>query len=276
MISRLFTGLVKPKINTLGEELAGEIEEVGKEVRKWKKGDFVFGTAGPEFGANAEYISLPQDAVLAIKPHNLSFAEAAASVDGFLTAMPFLRDAGSIKSGQNVLIYGASGSVGSAGVQVAKYFGAHVTAVCSTSNLEMVTSLGADQVIDYTTTDFTKLDQMYDIVFDTVGKVSFGQCKSSLTHDGIFLEAGFSAGILGRMIWTSMFGRKKAKMVATGLRPPGEKLKDLDLLKKLLESGEIRPVLDRIYPLEQIAEAHAYVEKGHKKGNVAIDVIEVR
>ncbi len=268
--SRLFTGLTKPKITTLGEELAGEVEAVGKNVKLFKKGDPVFGTAGPGFGANAEYLCVPEDGVLAIKPVNMTFEESASSVDGFLTALPFLRDTGKIQAGQKVLINGASGSVGAAAVQVAKNFGADVTGVCSTSNLEMVKSLGADRVIDYTREDFTKNGESYDLIFDAVGKISFSACKNSLKEKGIFLEAGIGMGIFPHVIWTSMFGGKKAKIAATGLRSPQKRTRDLVLLKELMETGKIKPVIDRQYPLEQIAEAHSYVDKGHKKGNVVI------
>lgn len=277
--SRLFTGLTKPKITTLGEELAGEIEAVGDDVKIFKKGDQVFGTAGPGFGANAEYICIPEDGVLALKPINMSYNESASSVDGFLTSLPFLRDTGNIQSGlassagkQKVLIYGASGSVGAAAVQIAKYFGTEVTGVCSTTNLEMVKSLGADNVNDYTKEDFTKTGQTYDIIFDTVGKISFSDCKSSLKQNGIFLEAGIGMGIIPQVLLTSIFGSKKAKIAATGLRSPHERTKDLILLKRLMEEGKIRPVIDMRYPLEQITEAHRYVDKGHKKGNVVITI----
>ena len=202
----------------------------------------------------------------------MTYEEAASSVDGFLTALPFLRDKGNIQSGQKVLINGASGSVGAAAVQIAKYFGAEVTGVCSTTNLEMVKSLGADKVIDYTTEDFTKSGETYDIIFDTVGKTSFSNCKSSLKQTGIFLEAGIGLTILPQVLWTSMIGGKKAMIAATGLRPASERAKDLIFLNELMEAGKIKPVIDRIYPLEQIAEAHRYVDKGHKKGNVAITV----
>jgi len=270
--SRLFTGLRKPKITTLGEELAGEIEAAGKDVKLFMKGDQVFGTAGPGFGANAEYICVPEDEVLAPKPTNMTYEEAASSVDGFLTALPFLRDTGNIQQGQKVLIYGASGSVGAAAVQVARYFGAEVTGVCSTTNLELVRSLGAGNVIDYTKEDFTKNGNTYDIVFDAVGKISFSQCKSSLSQKGIFLEAGIGLGIFPHVLWTSIFGSKKAKIAATGLRSPHERVKDLSLLRDLMEEGKIKPVIDRSYSMEQIAIAHAYVDKGHKKGNVAINL----
>lgn len=268
--SRLFTGLTKPKITTLGEELAGEIEAVGNDVTLFRVGDQVFGTAGPGFGANAEYICLPQNGVLAVKPSNTNYEEAASSIDGFLTALPFLRDKGKIRSGQKVLVYGASGSVGAAAVQVARYFEADVTGICSTANIEMVKSIGANKVIDYTKEDFTKSGQTYDIIFDTVGKTSYSRCKNSLKQKGIFLEAGIGLGVLTHVLWTSMFGSKKARIAATGLRPPNERTIDLIFLKELLETGKIKPVIDRTYPLEQIAEAHSYVDKGHKKGNVVI------
>ncbi len=271
-IARLFTGLRKPKITTLGEELAGEIEVVGKAVKLFKKGDQVFGTAGPGFGANAEYLCVPENGVLALKPSNINYDEAASSVDGFLTSMPFLRDTGKIQNGQKVLIYGASGSVGAAAVQVAKYFGAEVTGVCSTANLEMVKSIGASNVFDYTKEDFTKSGQTYDIIFDTVGKISFSYCKNALTKKGIFLEAGIGMGIFPHVIWTAMMGGKKARIAATGLRSPKERTKDLLLLKELMEDGKIKPVIDRSYPLEEIVEAHRYVDKGHKKGNVVITI----
>ena len=271
-ISRLFTGLRKPKINTLGEELAGEIEAVGKNVERYKKGDKVFGTAGPGFGANAEYLCLPENGVLEIKPSNMSYIEAAASVDGFLTALPFLRDIGNIQSGQKILINGASGSIGAAAVQIAQNMGAEVTGVCSTSNLEMVRSLGAMNVIDYTKEEFTKTGESYDIIFDTVGKTTYSRCKGSLKKKGIFLEAGIGFGIIPIVLWTSMFGGKKAKIAATGLRKPEERTKDLTLLKELMEEGKIKPVIDRSYSLEQISEAHRYVDKGHKKGNVVISL----
>jgi NADPH:quinone reductase-like Zn-dependent oxidoreductase len=272
LFSRLFTGLRKPKITTLGEELAGQIEATGKDVKLFKKGDQIFGTAGPDFGANAEYICLPEDGVVALKPNNVTYEEAASSVDGFLTSLPFLRDKGKIQSEQKVLIYGASGSLGVAAVQIAKYYGAEVTGVCSTANVELVQTLGTDSVIDYKKEDFTGNGKTYDIIFDTVGKTTFSRCKKSLKQKGIFLESGIGLGIFPHVLFTSMIGGKKAKIAATGLRPPHERTKDLLLLKELMEKGKIKPVIDRSYPMEQIVEAHRYVDKGHKRGNVAITV----
>ena len=270
-IGRFFNGLMRPKNPIPGTELAGEIEAVGKDVKRFKVGDRVFGTT-LNSGACAEYICLPEEgATLAIQPANMTYEEAV-GCDGALTALPFLRDTGNIQSGQKVLIYGASGSVGTAAVQLASYFGAEVTGVCSTTNLELVKSLGADKVIDYTKEDFTKSGQTYDIIFDTVGKFSFSRGKSSLKQRGVYLEAALTPAILPQMLWTSKIGSKKAMIAFTGLRPASERSKDLIILKELIEAGKFQAVIDRRYPLEQIAEAHRYVEKGHKKGNVVITV----
>ena len=270
-IARLFTGLTKPKKNILGIELAGEIEVVGKDVTLFKVGDQILGHAGLGFGAYAEFIALPEDAALVHKPTNRTYDESVAVIEGALTALHFFRDKGKIESGQKVLINGASGSVGTASVQVAKYFGAEVTGVCSTTNLELVKSLGADNVIDYTQEDFTKSGATYDVIFDTVGESSFSRCKGSLKQKGVYLDAGGAATIFP-MIWTSMFGSKKAIIKATYVRPPYKILKDLVFLKELIETGKIQSVIDKRYPLEQTAEAHKYVESGHKKGNVVIAV----
>lgn len=270
-ISRLFNGLTGPRNPIPGAEFAGVIEAAGNKVTRFKTGGRVFGTT-LNSGTYAEYITLPEEgATLAVMPSNMA-CEEAVGCDGFLTALPFLRDTGKIRSGQNVLIYGASGSVGSAAVQLASFFGAEVTGVCSTANVELVTSLGADRVIDYKKEDFTKNGETYDIIFDAVGKTSFSKCRSSLKDGGIFLETTLTPGILPRMMWTSKFGTKKAVITFTGLRPPHERTKDLKCIKELAENGTIKPVIDRTYPLEQIAEAHRYVETGHKKGNVVITV----
>ncbi len=262
-----FFGIFRPRINILGFDLAGEIEAVGKDVKRFKAGDPVFGTPGTAFGAHAEYTCMPENGVLTIKPANIAWEEAASVFLGAHTALFFLRDKGNIQAGQKTLIYGASGSIGTFAVQLAKYFGAEVTGVCSTTNLEMVKSLGADQVIDYTKEDFTKSGATYDIIFDTVGKTSFARCKNALTQKGVFLAALLSLPEIVQIIWTSMIGTKKVKGgVAL------ERVEDLNFLKALLEAGKIKPVIDRRYPLEQTAEAFRYVEQGHKKGNVVITI----
>ena len=268
--ARSFTGLTGPKNSILGDVLAGEIEAVGKDVKLFKPGDQVFGSTGAGFGAYAEYVCLPEDGALAIKPANLTYEEAVAVYDGALTALPFLRDKANIQSGQKILINGASGSIGTAAVQLAKVFGADVTGVCSTANVELVKSLGAAKVIDYTKEDFTQSGETYDVIFDTVGKSSFSRCKNSLTQTGIYLTPVLKLGILLQMLWTSMVGSKKAMITFAGLRSASEKAEDLIFLKELVEAGKIKPVIDRCYPLEQAVEAHRYVETGHKKGNVII------
>lgn len=269
---RLFIGLTKPNNPITGTGFAGVIEAIGKEVRLFKEGDSVFGETGIGFSTNAEYVCLPEDGVLAKLPNNMTYEEAAPVCDGALTSWSFLKDIGKIQSGQKVLINGASGSLGSAAVQIAKYFGAEVTGVCSTTNLEMVKSLGAEKVIDYTKEDFTKNGQTYDIIFDTVGKSSFSRCKGSLRENGIYLSPVLELPLLFQMIWTSKIGSKKAKFSATGLRPVSELRVLLNELKEVIEAGKIKSVMDRSYPLEQTAEAHRYVDKGHKRGNVVITV----
>ena len=271
-ITRFFNGLTKPKHSTPGDVLAGEIEAVGKDVTLYKTGDQVFAACAMTQGGQAEYICLPENGPLAIKPVNMSYEEAAGVPDGGLGALNFLRDAAKIQSGQTILINGASGSVGTYAVQLAIYFETQVTGVCSTSNVELVRSLGAHKMIDYTKEDFTKNGQTYDIIFDAVGKSSFSQCKNSLTQKGVYVTSVPTLDFLLGMLLTSKSKGKKAAFVAPGLRSSSEKTKDLIFLKELIEAGKIRSVIDRRYPLEKIVEAHRYVEAGHKKGNVVITV----
>jgi NADPH:quinone reductase-like Zn-dependent oxidoreductase len=265
---RLFVfGVFKPRINRLGIDLAGEIEAIGKDVKRFKMGDQVFGRPDPAFGAHAEYICIPENGVLTIKPANMTWEEAASIPLAGNTALYFIRDLGNIQAGGKVLINGASGGIGTFAVQLAKYYGAEVTGVCSITNVEMVKSLGADKVIDYTKEDFTKTGQAYDVIFDAVGKISFSRCKNSLKKKGIYLTTLPTMAIILQTLWTSMIGGKKVKFGdALG------KVENLIFLKELTEVGKIRAVIDRRYPLEQTAEAFRYVEKGHKKGNVVIIV----
>ncbi len=268
---RAYVGLNRPtRITILGMELAGEIESVGKEVKRFGKGDQVFAATGfIGMGACAEYICLPEEpeeGALAIKPANMTYEEAAAVPVGGHEALCFLRQ-GNIQSGQKVLIYGAGGTIGPFAIQLAKYFGAEVTAVDSTEKLDMLRSIGADQVVDYTQEDFTKNGEIYDFILDVVGKSSFSESIRSLKQNGSYLIAapGLSQVVRGR--WTSMTTSKK---VMFGAAFP--KTEDLIFLKELIEAGKIRSVIDKRYPLEQIPEAHRYVEAGHKKGNVVITV----
>jgi NADPH:quinone reductase-like Zn-dependent oxidoreductase len=265
-----FNGFLKPRHLILGQELAGEVEAVGRDVTRFRPGDQVYGM--DMFGGYAEYKCMPENGALALKPANMSYVEAASVPNGALTALPFLRDKGNIQSGQTVLIYGASGSVGAAAVQLARYYGADVTGVCSTTNLEWVKSLGADHVIDRTREDFTENGKTYDIIFDTVGKQSFSKCKGSLADGGIYLSTVPTPAILLQALWPAKNGSKKVKFTAAGLRPASRKTKDLVFLTELIEARMIKAVIDRCYPLEQIAEAHRYVEQGNKKGNVVITV----
>lgn len=271
-MARIFTGLRRPKRPVLGTELAGVVEAVGAAVTRFRVGDAVYAATGDTFGAHAEYVCVPEDGAIAPKPDNVSFAEAAALAEGALTALPFLRDTAGVQPGQRVLINGASGSVGVAAVQLARHLGAEITAVCSTRNVELVRALGADQVIDYTEADFTASDQTWDVVFDTVGKSSFGRAKRVLSDRGVYLTTVLTAKILFLGLWTRLFGKKRAKLSLTGLRKPAQKTADLVVVRELTEAGALRPVIDRCFPLEEAAEAHRLVETGHKRGNAILMV----
>ncbi|MGD2177894.1 MAG: NAD(P)-dependent alcohol dehydrogenase, partial [Anaerolineae bacterium] len=264
---RMQFGLLRPRNRILGFDLAGVVEAGGKSVTRFGVGDQVFGTTEPACGAHAEYVCLPEDGVLTARPANVTYEQAATLPGMANTALYFIRDLGQVQAGQRVLVNGASGGIGTFAVQLAKYYGAEVTGVCSTTNLEMVRSLGADLVIDYTREDFTKIGQTYDVIFDAVGKSSFSRCKGSLKDEGIYLVTVPKLPALLQMARTSMMGGKKVKIEGAPAR-----VENLLFLKELAEAGRLRPVIDRVYPLAQTAEAFRYVEQGHKKGNVVITV----
>ena len=266
---RFFAGLLRPKQRILGGEMAGEVEAVGSSVTEFAVGDHVFGTSGPKLGGHAEYLCRKESGLIAHKPAGLTFEEAAAIPDGALSAITCLRRA-ELSAGQAMLVYGASGSVGTAGVQLARHFGADITAVCNTANLELVRSLGADRVIDYTQEDFAQNGETYDIVFDAVGKLSFARVRRSLKPGGIYVATdglvNFPLSFLTRWI-----GSKRVAMSI-----PDWKKEDVRFLKELVEAGEYRPVIDRRYPLEDVVEATRYVETGQKVGNVVLTVVGAR
>ncbi|MHA1958737.1 MAG: NAD(P)-dependent alcohol dehydrogenase [Candidatus Thorarchaeota archaeon] len=264
LLMRLATGIRRPKQPILGTELAGEIEEVGNDVKLFRQGDQVIGYTGMSMGAYVEYICLPEDGVMAMKPASMTFEEAAAFPQGALTALYFLRMA-KIQRGEKILVFGASGGVGNYTVQLARYFGADITGVCSTSKMDMVKSLGADRVIDYTKEDFTKRDEIYDIVFDTVGKSPFSGSAKSLKEEGIYL---FVTSGLPRMLRSQWLKLTSSKIPMSGLLE--ETTEDLTFLRDLVEAGTLKAVIDRRYPFEQAAEAHAYADSGRKKGSVVI------
>ncbi len=266
--SRFFTGLVGPKGTVMGNEFAGEVEAVGSDVTSFGVGDRVFGfigLSGP-FGAHAEYVTIPEDGSLATIPVNLTYEEAAPSTEGSHYALSNIRKA-KIRSGQDVLVYGATGAIGSAAVQLLKSLGAGVTAVCATENVKLVRGLGAGRVIDYTAEDFTRDDQEYDVVFDAVGKSSFGRCRRLLKRGGIYLSTEGGLLFLLLVLITPLFGGKKVMFALPKLDQA-----TVRHFKELIESGEFKPLIDRRYRLDQIVEAYRYVEAGQKVGNVVISV----
>jgi NADPH:quinone reductase-like Zn-dependent oxidoreductase len=261
-VTRLFTGLMRPKRGVAGIELAGEVEAVGAAVSEFAVGDRVFGIRS---GANADFVCVRESGALAHIPAGMPFEEAAAVCDGGITALAFLRSVG-VRKGQQVLVYGASGSIGTAAVQLAKHFGAHVTAVCNTKNLELVRSLGADEVIDYIQEDFTKNGETYDVVFDAVGKLSFGRCRGSLKAGGTYLTTDGLRNLFWAL-WTWRIGDKRAKLGIAKYTKP-----DVLFLRELIAAGEYSAVIDRAYPLEDVVEATRYVETQQKTGNVVLSV----
>ena len=265
-VARLLTGLRRPRHRILGTELAGEVETVGSAVTEFEPGDAVFGVKAWKFGAHAEYICMRESAALAHKPDGVSFEEAAAVCDGVILALMGLRRA-DIRKGRSILVYGASGSIGTAAVQLSRYYDADVTAVCNTKNLDLVASLGADRVIDYTQEDFTKNGRTYDVIFDAVGKHSFARCRDSLNQGGIYLATDHLFNLV-RALWTAHLGDKKVVFPI----PPRYTKQDVVFLKGLMEAGRYRAVIDRSYPLADVIEASRYVETGQKTGNVVLTV----
>jgi NADPH:quinone reductase-like Zn-dependent oxidoreductase len=267
-IVRFFSGLMKPKNAILGNEFAGQIEAIGKGVTSFGVGDRVFGFNGVTFGAHAEYMVMPEEAPLATMPEHMTYEEAAPSLEGSHYALSDIR-AAHIQNGQRVLIYGATGAIGSAAVQLVKYFGADVTAVCGAKHVALVKSLGADKVVDYEKEDFTKDDQAYDVVLDAVGKKSFATCKPLLKPGGIYLstDVGYMAQNLFLALTTPLFGKKKVLFPI----PTISKM-DVIFIKEIIEAGNFKPVIDRRYRLEEVADAYRYVETGQKIGNVVIIV----
>lgn len=263
---RLFLGVFKPKNTALGTGFSGIIESVGEAVTKFKISDEIFGEVLFADGTNSEYVILPEDGVIAIKPKNISHAEAAPICDGFLTSYSFLKDIAGLEKGQHIIINGASGSLGTAAVQLSKLMGAKITGVCGTSNLDLVKSLGADIVVDYKKNDFTKIGDYYNVIYDTVGKTSYKNCKKVLYYNGVFMSPVLTLNVL----WHSIVSPKKVKFSATGMRKSKDLKKLLNELVTFFKAGELNTVIDKTYSLENIIEAHKYLERGHKIGNIVI------
>jgi NADPH:quinone reductase-like Zn-dependent oxidoreductase len=269
-IVRMFAGWFRPKSPVLGGAVAGVVEAVGADVTRFRPGDRVFGTTDPEPGGMAEYVAGPADGALATMPEAMSFEQAGGLTYSFLTAMPFLRDEAKLKPGMRILIVGAAGSIGTVAVQLAHNMGAHVTAVCSTRNVDLVRSLGADEVIDRTRTDFAAARGAYDVIFDAVGKSSFRACGQALKPGGIYLTTVPSFAIMFQMLRGTLAEGKRAKLATTGLRPMPDKRHDMEVLQGMVARGEIKAVIDKVFPLAQIVEAHRYVELGTKAGDVIV------
>lgn len=271
---RLFIGLMRPKYSITGTGFSGEVEAIGSEVSLFKVGDLVFGESILGSGTNAGYVCIPELGVVERKPDNLSHDEAAPLCDGALTSLNFLKLVGDIERGQKVLINGASGSLGTAAIQIAKYYGGEVTAVCSAKNEGLVKSLGADYVIDYKKTKFTEAVKQYDIIYDTIGNQSFCCCKRVLLPEGVYLSPVLSLPLLLQMLYSSLFGKKKAKFSATGILPVKQLSFLLAELVSIISEGKLKPVISRRYGMHQIKEAHSYIDTGHKQANIVLVTAE--
>jgi NADPH:quinone reductase-like Zn-dependent oxidoreductase len=272
LFGRLFIGLTRPKIAIPGTDLSGTVIEIGSQVSKFKVADEIIAATDVKGGSYAEYICLEERDVIATKPVNVSHAEASGIIDGGQTALSFLRDSAKLQAGQKILINGGSGSIGTAAIQLSKLEGAEVTAVCSTKNIDLVMTLGSDNAIDYTTEDITKQTEKYDVIFDTVGKLDFNQIKHILTPNGKYLSPVLGLGMLKDMMISSFAGKQRAIFSATGLRKAPEKQKDLIYISELMQQGKLKTFIDRKYSIEEVADAHKYVETGHKRGNIVIEM----
>ena len=261
-------GPLRPRFPVLGCDFAGQVEAAGPAVSRFGVGEAVFGTIAPRFGAHAEYVCLPEHGAVAPKPASVTYPEAAALADA--TALCFLRDKAGLRAGQAVLVNGASGAVGSAAVQLARHVGATVTGVCSGPHVRLVRKLGAESVLDYTRTDFTRAGRSYDVIFDVAGTSSFGRCRRVLNRSGVYLTTAPSPAIFVQMPWTARFGSRRAVVAFTGLRSASEKREDLLVIKELAEASALTPVVGACYPLARIADAHRHVDAGHKKGSIVV------
>jgi len=272
LFGRLFIGLTKPKVKTPGTDLSGIVEAVGSEVNNFKPGDQVMAETGLKCGTYAEYICLSSEGLIVKQPFNVSSEEASGIIDGASTALAFFTDQVEIKKGQKVLVNGASGSIGTAAIQLAKYYGAEVTGMCSGKNKALVKDLGADNVLDYTKNELQKSEETFNVIFDTVGKLSYSKTKKFLTDNGVFLTPVLSFSSLLNMMFVSPFTKKKLKFSATGMRKEDKRMRDLIQIKDLLEGKKLIAIIDRVYPFNQIQEAHSYVDSGRKRGNVILSM----
>jgi len=269
-LGRLFLGLTRPKVKTPGTDLSGIIEAIGSDVKNFNVGEEVIAETGINCGTYAEYICLSFDELIVKKPNNVSHEEATGIIDGACTALAFLTEQVDIKKGQKILINGASGSIGTAAIQLAKQFGAEVTGICSAKNKALVKDIGADKVLDYKKGELQKSYELFDVIFDTVGKLSYSNAKKNLKPNGVYLTPVMDFSTLLSLLFVSPFSKKKLKFCATGMRKQELRMKDLIQVKDLIKEEKISPVMDRVYPFEQIQEAHSYVDTGRKRGNVVV------